>query len=104
MKKPSEEDSKGGGDNKISNYSFDDSKYQIFVKEVKSKNLNSIECLGTSIKNSITPQDSLISNPKNIVYMPTKYPTIPMQLKQDLFEKFNDDTLFLMFFIQQVFI
>lgn len=68
----------------------------------KSKGLNSNEYLCASIQNTMTPQDSIVYNPKNIHFIPTKYPTSPLTFKSDSLEKFNDETLFFMFFIQQV--
>ena len=58
--------------------------------------------MSASIKNSITSQDSTIYNPKNNHFVPTKFPHSPLPLRIDLYEKFNDDTLFFIFFIQQV--
>jgi CCR4-NOT transcriptional regulation complex NOT5 subunit len=103
MQKSKEEESKGGGESlKQITFNMDFSKYQPFVEEVKSKNFNTLDYLGVSIKNSISQQDSITYTPKNLSFIQTKFPSIPLPLKQEDFEKFNDDTLFLMFFIQQV--
>ncbi len=53
------------------------------------------------MNNSITAQDSIIYNPKNIHFIPTRFPTSPLQFKQDTITNFCDETLFFMHFIQQ---
>ena len=57
--------------------------------------------LSASVNNCIHAEDSIIYNPKNIHLLPTKYPVYPLSLKPDTIKKFNDDTLFFIFFIQQ---
>lgn len=79
---------------------IDPSKYKSFVEEVKAKNLNSIEMLSASVMNTIHTEDSIIYNPKTIHLLNTKYPVYPLSLNQKILEKFNDDTLFFMFFNQ----
>jgi len=64
--------------------------------------LNSPEYISVSFKNKILPQDSIIVNPKNINFIPTKYPNCALPLKSETVKKFNEDTLFFIFFIQQV--
>lgn len=49
----------------------------------------------------MTPQDSIIYTPKNYNFIPSKYPQFPLPLNAESFEKFNEDTLFFIFFIQQ---
>lgn len=84
-------------------FQMDYSKYQTFIEEVKNKNLNSPEFIISSIKNTITEQDSTFYNAKNNHFIPTKYPHSPLPIKPtETFEKFNEDTLFFIFFIQQV--
>jgi CCR4-NOT transcriptional regulation complex NOT5 subunit len=76
-------------------------KYQNYTEEIRNKNLNTTEMLSASVNNCIHPEDSIIYNPKNIHLLPTKYPVYPLSLKPDTIKKFNDDTLFFIFFIQQ---
>lgn len=65
--------------------------------------MNTPEYLETSIRNSITHQDSIIYHPKNLyALVSTKYASNPLPLKNELFEKFNDDTLFFIIYIQNV--
>lgn len=80
---------------------IDPSKYKTFVDEVKSKSLNTFEMLSSSVMNAIHTEDSIIYNPKTIHFLNTKYPVYPLALNQRILEKFSDDTLFFMFFVQQ---
>lgn len=80
---------------------IDPAKYKSFVDEVKVKNLNSSEMLSASVINCIHTEDSIIYNPKTIHFLNTKYPIYPLNLNQKLLEKFSDDTLFFMVFVQQ---
>ena len=80
---------------------IDIKKYQNYTEEIRNKNLNTTEMLSASVNNCIHPEDSIVYNPKNIHLLPTKYPVYPLSLKPDTIKKFNDDTLFFIFFIQQ---
>ena len=53
-----------------------------------------------SANNIIRPEDSIIYNPKNLHFYSNKYPIYPLRLKQDFLQKFDEDTLFFMFFEQ----
>ncbi|MCQ2816235.1 MAG: hypothetical protein MJ252_03105 [archaeon] len=79
---------------------IDTLKYKSFIEEVKAKNLNSTEMLSASVMNTIHIEDSIIYNPKNIHILNTKFPVYPLALNQKILDKFNDDTLFFMFFVQ----
>lgn len=93
----SSSDSKSRKDSQIL---MDPNKYRSYIEEVKTKNLNTSEMLSASVANMIHPEDSIIYNPQNIHILPTKYPVYPLSLKKELAEKFNEDTLFFMFFNQ----
>ena len=80
---------------------IDIKKYQNYTEEIRNKNLNTTAMLSASVNNCIHPEDSIVYNPKNIHLLPTKYPVYPLSLKPDTIKKFNDDTLFFIFFIQQ---
>ena len=80
---------------------IDAKKYVNYTDEIRNKNLNTTEMLSASVNNCIHTEDSIIYNPKNIHLLPTKYPVYPLSLKPDTIKKFNDDTLFFIFFIQQ---
>ena len=86
---------------KENQFQIDLSKYRSYTEEIRNKNLNTTEMLSASVSNSIHPEDSIIYNPKNMHSLPTKYPVYPLSLKSEIVEKFNDDTLFFIFFIQQ---
>lgn len=86
---------------KDNQFQIDLSKYRSYTEEIRNKNLNTTEMLSASVSNSIHPEDSVIYNSKNMHSLPTKYPAYPLGLKNEIVEKFNDDTLFFIFFIQQ---
>jgi CCR4-NOT transcriptional regulation complex NOT5 subunit len=90
-------------------YVFETKCFDILTEEIvminlikKNNKLNKPDYLLTSARNCIIPQDSLICSPKNIHFLPTKYPTTP--LPHETIEKYDIDTLFFIFFIQQVII
>ena len=82
------------------NVQFDPNKYRANLEEIKNKNLNTPDMLIASVNNIIRPEDSIIYNPKNVHFFSNKYPVYPLRLKQDFLEKFEEDTLFFMFFEQ----
>ena len=82
------------------NFQFEPSKYRANLEEIKNKNLNTPDMLLASANNIIRPEDSIIYNPKNVHFYSNKYPVYPLRLKQDFLEKFEEDTLFFMFFEQ----
>jgi CCR4-NOT transcriptional regulation complex NOT5 subunit len=86
---------------KESHILIDPLRYRPFIDDVKTRNLNTPEMLTASVNNIIRPEDSIIYTPKNLQMLPTKYPVYPLGLNQTMLEKFNDETLFFIFYIQQ---
>jgi len=67
-------------------------------------NLSVFDMLEISKNNRPQPQDSLFVSPINPVPFkksPEQFPTVPMLISPDLLSKFEDDTLFFMFYYQQ---
>jgi len=81
---------------------FDTSRYKNYLEEVKAVNSNPFDLLSISYKNIITDKDSNFYHPKNLNDKPNKfYPTIPFTIKPETLAKFDIDTLFFIFFVQQ---
>ncbi len=62
------------------------------------------DMLEASRKNRPQAQDSAVvapSNPVPFKKQPVQFPTVPMQMSPELLSKFDDDTLFFMFYYQQ---
>lgn len=55
-----------------------------------------------SVKYAITPQDSTFFLQKNNHFAPTKYPQSPLPIRNETFEKYNEDTLFFIFYFHKV--
>lgn len=87
-------------DNKTSIYTLDHSRFQTILDEVKNKNLNTDDMLNSSMKNVIKQDDTNYYVPQNFVMIPTVFPQTPHLLKQDLYEKFDLNTLMFIFFYQ----
>lgn len=79
---------------------LDISKFQPFIDDINSKNQNFCEMLSTSVKNSISPEDTNHYIPQNILNIQTSFPSVPPVINSELFDKFDDSTLMFICFYQ----
>ena len=65
--------------------------------------MNNIDFLSVSARSLVSEKDSNFYQPKNLNDKPVRFhPTTPFVIKQEKLEKFDIDTLFFIFFVQQV--
>ncbi len=70
----------------------------------EKQNVSVFDMLEISKNNRPQPQDSLVVSPSNPVpfkKLPVQFPTVPMLISPEILSKFEDDTLFFMFYYQQ---
>lgn len=85
---------------KNSQYLFDASKFQPHIDEVKTKNYNLTDMFATSMRHNITQEDCNSFYPHTYSTINTVFPSVPLVLKTELFDKFDENTLMFIFFSQ----